>query len=368
MCSSDLGYPKLNSPFWLGVVAPAGTPPGIIARLNAAFREALADPAARARLDALGSNARLGRGDYLVAEADESDGSFLLLDPTVAVITNIDPEHMEHWKTFDALIDGFAAFANRVPFYGFSVVCLDHPVVQRMLPKLRRRVLTYGFGAQAEVRADRVRQAGKATEFRVWHKDQVLGEIRLGVPGRHNVLNALAAITVSLELDLPFAQLQEALHDFGGVDRRFSERATVDDVMIVDDYGHHPIEIQATLAAAAEGFEGRRIVAVFQPHRYTRVADLLEQFCQSFNAASHVVVCPIYAAGEKPIEGVDAARIVRGLADHGHRSVLGVTDLESATEHLVGYVRPGDIVITLGAGDVNRVCGMLADRLRARTA
>ncbi len=317
------------------------------------------------RLDALGSNARLGRGDYLVAEADESDGSFLLLDPTVAVVTNIDPEHMEYWKSFDALVDGFATFANRVPFYGFSVVCLDHPVVQRMLPKLRRRVHTYGFGAQAEVRADRVRQTGRATEFRVWRRDEVLGELRLGVPGRHNVLNALAATTVSLELDIPFAQVQAALHDFGGVDRRFSVRAEVDDILIVDDYGHHPVEIQATLAAAAEGFEGRRIVAVFQPHRYTRVQDLWEQFCGSFHQAGHVVVCPVYAAGEKPIEGVDSGRIVKGLSDRGHRSVVGVDSLDAATEHLAGFVRPGDIVITLGAGDVNRVCGALADRLRA---
>jgi UDP-N-acetylmuramate--alanine ligase len=319
------------------------------------------------RLDALGSNARLGRGDYLVAEADESDGSFLLLDPTVAVITNIDPEHMEHWGSFDALIDGFVSFANRVPFYGFSVVCLDHPVVQRILPRLRRRHLTYGFGAQAEVRADRVRQTGRSIEFRVWRRDEVLGDVRLDVPGRHNVLNALAATTVALELDIPFAQIQEALHGFGGVDRRFSERADVDGVLIVDDYGHHPVEIQATLAAASEGFEGRRIVAVFQPHRYSRVADLWEEFCASFNAAAHVVVCPVYAAGETPIEGVDAARIVRGLTDHGHRSVIGVSDLDGAVEHLAGFVRAGDIVITLGAGDVNRVCGGLADRLRGRT-
>ncbi|MDP2309249.1 MAG: UDP-N-acetylmuramate--L-alanine ligase [Pseudomonadota bacterium] len=319
------------------------------------------------RLDALGSNARLGRGDYLVAEADESDGSFLLLDPTVAVITNIDPEHMEHWGSFDALVDGFVSFANRVPFYGFSVVCLDHPVVQRILPRLRRRTLTYGFGAQAEVRADRVRQVGRSVEFRVWRRDEVLGDVRLDVPGRHNVLNALAATTVALELDLPFTQVQEALHGFGGVDRRFSERANVGGVLIVDDYGHHPVEIQATLAAASEGFEGRRIVAVFQPHRYTRVADLWADFCASFNAAAHVVVCPVYAAGEAPIEGVDATRIVRGLADHGHRSVVSVPDLDGAVEHLAGFVRAGDIVITLGAGDVNRVCAALADRLRGRT-
>ncbi|MDO9280658.1 MAG: UDP-N-acetylmuramate--L-alanine ligase, partial [Pseudomonadota bacterium] len=319
------------------------------------------------RLNSSGANARLGTGEFIVAEADESDGSFLLLDPTVAVITNIDPEHMEHWGSFDALVDGFVSFANRVPFYGFSVVCLDHPVVQRILPRLRRRHLTYGFGAQAEVRADRLRQVGRSIEFRVWRRDEVLGDVRLDVPGRHNVLNALAATTVALELDIPFAQVQEALHGFGGVDRRFSERADIGGVLIVDDYGHHPIEIQATLAAASEGFEGRRIVAVFQPHRYTRVADLWEDFCASFNAAAHVVVCPVYAAGEAPIEGVDAERIVRGLADHGHRSVVGVADLDGAVAHLAGFVRAGDIVITLGAGDVNRVCGALADRLRGRT-
>ncbi len=318
------------------------------------------------RLDALGSNARLGSGDYLVAEADESDGSFLLLDPTVAVITNIDPEHMEYWKSFDALVDGFVAFANRVPFYGFSVVCLDHPVVQRMLPRLRRRALTYGMGAQAEVRADRIRPVGRSVEFRVWRRDQVLGELRLGVPGRHNVLNALAAVAVSLELDIPFALIQEALHDFGGVDRRFSERADVAGVLVVDDYAHHPTEIQATLAAAAEGYDGRRIVAVFQPHRYSRVADLWEDFCGAFNAATHVVVCPIYAAGERPIDGVDAARIGRGLVDRGHRSVACVPDLDAAAAHLAGFVRAGDIVITLGAGDVNRVCGALADHLREK--
>ena len=317
------------------------------------------------RLDAFGSNARLGRGDYLVAEADESDGSFLLLHPTVAVITNIDPEHMEHWGTFDALVDGFAAFANRVPFYGFSVVCLDHSVVQRLLPRLRRRVITYGLGQQAEVRADRIRQDGRDVEFRVLRRDEPLGEVRIAVPGKHNVHNALASIAVSLELDIPFARVQEALHDFGGVDRRFTERANVGGVLIIDDYGHHPVEIQATLAAAAEGYEGRRLLAVFQPHRYTRVHDLLQEFCGSFNAASQVVVCPVYAAGEKPIDGIDHARIVRGLSEQGHRGVVGVESLDAAVNHLAHVVRPGDVVITLGAGDVNRVCAPLAARLGA---
>lgn len=318
------------------------------------------------RLDTFGSNARLGQGDYLVAEADESDGSFLLLQPTVAVITNIDPEHMEHWRTFEALVDGFAAFANRVPFYGFSVVCGDHPVVQNILPRLRRRVVTYGLSPQADIRADRIRQNGRSLEFRVWRRDEELGELRLALPGRHNVLNALAATAVSLDLDIPFTHIQAALRDFGGVDRRFSERANVGGVMIVDDYGHHPVEIQATLDAAAEGWDDRRIIAVFQPHRYTRIHDLLQEFCRSFHRAHHVVVCPVYAAGEAPIEGVDGTALVTGIAEHGHRSVIGVADLDTAVAHLAGFVRPGDLVITLGAGDVNRVCGALAARLAVR--
>lgn len=316
------------------------------------------------RLDTFGSNARLGQGDYLVAEADESDGTFLLLQPTVAVVTNIDPEHMEHWGTFEALKDGFVRFANEVPFYGFSVVCLDHPVVQDILPRLRRRVIGYGLSASAEYRADRIRQVGRNLQFRVWRRDEVLGELELAVPGRHNVLNALAATAVSLELDIPWASVQASLRNFGGVDRRFSERACVRDILLVDDYGHHPVEIQATLTAAAEGYEDRRIVAVFQPHRYTRVQSLLTEFCRSFNAASQVVVCPVYAAGEKPIPGIDADAIVRGLREHGHRGAVGVPDLETALNWLAENLRPGDVCVTLGAGDVNRLLGPLSERLR----
>ena len=315
------------------------------------------------KLDTFGSSARLGAGEYLVAEADESDGSFLLLDPTVAVITNIDPEHMEHWGEFDKLIDGFVQFANKVPFYGFSAVCLDHPVVQRILPRLRRRYLTYGFSAQSEYRADRVRQEGRSLRFRVWRHGEELGELHLDQPGRHNVLNALAATAVAMELDIPFAQVQAGLQGFGGVDRRFSQRADVGGVLIVDDYGHHPVEIQATLSAAAEGYEDRRIIAVFQPHRYSRVASLKEEFCQAFNAASQVVVLPVYAAGEAPIEGATQEALVQGLSERGHRGVLSAASVDDAVEVLAGLVRPGDLVITLGAGDVNRACGALAARL-----
>lgn len=317
------------------------------------------------KLDSFGSNARLGRGDYLVAEADESDGSFLLLDPTVAVITNIDPEHLDHWKSFDALIDGFATFANRVPFYGFSVLCTDHPVVQRLLPRIRRKVISYGLNLQAEVRADRIVQEGRALSFRVWRGDEALGELRLSQPGRHNVLNALAATAVSLGLDIPFAQVQTALEGFSGVDRRFSERALVDDVLIIDDYAHHPVEIEATLSASAEGWENRRIVAVFQPHRPSRVRDLFGEFCGAFNRAAHVVVCPVYAAGEAPIDGIDQERLADGMRDLGHRSVTPVANLDEALHHLAAFVRPGDLVVTLGAGDVNRLCAQLSDILRS---
>lgn len=315
------------------------------------------------KLDTFGSSARLGAGEYLVAEADESDGSFLLLDPTVAIITNIDPEHMEHWGEFDKLVDGFVQFANKVPFYGFSVVCVDHPVVQRVLPRLRRRTFTYGFSAQADYRADRVRQQGRRLAFRVWRHGEPLGELELDQPGRHNVLNALAATAVAMELDVPFEQVQAGLHGFGGVDRRFSQRADVGGVLIVDDYGHHPIEIQATLSAAAEGYEDRRIVAVFQPHRYSRVASLMDEFCQSFNAATQVLVLPVYAAGEAPIEGASQAALVQGIADRGHRAVQAVGSVDEAVDVLAAMVRPGDLVVTLGAGDVNRACGLLAARL-----
>ncbi len=317
------------------------------------------------RLDTFGSSAHLGTGEYLVAEADESDGSFLLLDPTVAIITNIDPEHLEHWGDFERLVDGFVAFANKVPFYGFTALCLDHPVVQRILPRLRRRYLTYGLGAQADYRADRIRQEGRSLRFRVWRHGEALGELHLDQPGRHNVLNALAATAVAMELDVPFAQVQTGLQHFSGVDRRFSERADVGGVLIVDDYAHHPVEIQATLTAAAEGYEGRRIVAVFQPHRYTRVAALRDDFCQSFHGAGVVLVLPVYAAGEAPIEGASAEALVQGLTQRGHRSVLAVESLDAALEALVATVRPGDVVITLGAGDVNRLCAGLAARLAA---
>lgn len=311
------------------------------------------------RLDAIGSNARLGQGEFLVAEADESDGSFMLLAPTFAVITNIDPEHLDHYGSFEALRETFIAFGNKVPFYGFTVACLDHPVVQDILPQLRKRLITYGLSRQAEYRGDDIRFSGLESTFQVQRRGVVLGEIQLSIPGEHNVRNALAAVATAMEMDIPFEQIQEGLRGFTGVQRRFTVVGEAGGVLVVDDYGHHPEEIRATLRGARDGFGERRIIAVFQPHRYTRARDLHNDFCRAFNLADHVVVCPIYAAGEAPIPGLSHASLGEGLRAHGHRSVQVVDDLDGALEHLLATALPGDIVITLGAGHVNSLCATL---------
>ncbi len=316
------------------------------------------------RLDSLGgTNARLGSGDYLLAEADESDGSFLYLSPTVAMITNIDLEHMDHYGTAAKLEATFLEFANRVPFYGFVVMCQDHPTVQRLMPEVRRRIVTYGFARQARYRATGLVREGLRTTFRVHRGEDLLGVMSLRMPGEHNVLNAVGAVALAMELDVPFQVVRDALHDFTGVERRFTVVAEVDGVMLVDDYGHHPVEISATLRAAAEGFPERRIVAVFQPHRYSRVQTLWGEFCSAFNQANEVVVCPIYPAGESPREGVDHHGLVAGMRERGHRGTHLVESLDEAVEHLRAEMREGDLVISLGAGDVNSVCHRLAEHL-----
>jgi UDP-N-acetylmuramate--alanine ligase len=315
------------------------------------------------RLDALGSNARMGRGDYLVAEADESDGSFMLLAPTVAVVTNIDPEHMEHYGTFEVLEQTFVDFANKVPFFGFAVLCLDHPTVQALMPRVRRRVVTYGLNRQAFYRAEDVQADGLSMHFNVARRGEILGALWLGMPGVHNVQNALAAVATASELDIPFSAIQQGLNGFSGVERRFTVRGEASGVTVIDDYGHHPVEIRATLDAARAAFPRRRLVAVFQPHRYSRVRDLAVDFCRSFNLADHVVIVPIYAAGERPIDGVNHQTLLQGLHGHGHRSAVAVESLDEAVDHLSTFVRSGDVVITLGAGHVNRCCGALLERM-----
>jgi len=317
------------------------------------------------RFDRLGgTNARLGTGEYLVAEADESDGTFNVLSPTVTVVTNIDPEHLDHHGTIENLEDAFARFANSVPFYGFSVLCLDHPRVQALIPRVRRRVVTYGFARHADVRATRIRFEGLQTRFTVWRDGEDLGEVHLGMPGRHNVQNATGAVAAALELSIPFAQVQEALHGFSGVERRFTVVGEPNGILLVDDYAHHPVEIQATLGAADTAFPDRRIVAIFQPHRYTRVRDLWDGFCTSFNRASVVVICPVYAAGEEPIPGIDHERIAHDMRERGHKGTRAVADLAAAADLLVTALKKGDVAIALGAGNVNQVVRDLEARLR----
>lgn len=319
------------------------------------------------KLDRLGgTNARLGAGDYLVAEADESDGSFLYLSPTATVITNIDLEHMDHYGDVQQLEQVFLEFANRVPFYGFSVMCLDHPRVQRLIPRIRRRVVTYGFARHADYRAGTVQNTGLSTRFEVFHFHEPLGEITLAMPGRHNVSNALASVAAAMELGIPFAKVKEALDGFSGVQRRFSVVAEVGGAVIVDDYGHHPVEIEATLEAAEQAYPDARIVAVFQPHRYSRVQALWPDFCGAFNRAHEVLVCPIYAAGEPSLPGVDHEALAQEMRDRGHRGTRAVGSLDEAVRVLGGQTRPGDLVITLGAGNVNQVCGALVKALRDR--
>ena len=324
------------------------------------------------RLNSMGSSARLGAGEFMVAEADESDGSFMLLAPTVAVITNIDPEHMSHWGSVKALVDGFFDFASKVPFFGFAALCVDHPTVRTLVPWMRRRVITYGLSEDAQVRGVPLATAGMASRFAVLHHGRRLGEIELGMPGDHNIANALAAVAIALELDVPFADIQASLHGFTGVDRRFSVRGEVrpdpeaPPVTVVDDYGHHPVEIAATLSAARDGWPKRRRIAVFQPHRYSRVADHFTEFCRCFDDADEVVVCPIYAAGEKPIPRIHHRRLLDGIrAAHprGAAAARAVESLEEAIDDLARAARPGDLIVTLGAGDVTRICAPLLKRL-----
>ncbi len=318
------------------------------------------------RMAALSSNARLGAGDLLVAEADESDGSFLRLTPTVAVVTNIDPEHLDFYGTHERLKESFVEFIEKVPFYGLAVLCLDHPHVQELLPRIRRRHVTYGLSPQADYHAKALHASGVLSSFVAYGRGQTLGEFSLKMPGSHNVLNALAAIAVADELEVPLDVIKEALASFTGVARRFSIVDEVAGITLVDDYGHHPAEVVATLTAARGAYPGRVIVA-FQPHRYTRTQQLFDDFCRAFNDADVLFVADVYAAGEERIEGASAERLARGIALFGHHSVEYVQSHEELARRLAQSAKPGDVVIALGAGDINRVLPEVARALRETT-
>ena len=317
------------------------------------------------RVTNLGSNARLGQGEYLVAEADESDGSFLKLAPTIAVVTTIDAEHLDHYGSLEAIREAFVAFVNKVPFYGSAVLCLDQPNIQMLMPRLEKRIITYGLESGADLVARRLHLSGMTSRFEVFQRGSLLGECTLQIPGRHNVLNALAALGVGLDLEIPFVTIQKALAGFTGVQRRFQIRGRACGVTVVDDYGHHPAEIRATLAAAKAGFECR-VVTVFQPHRYTRTQHLRQEFLTAFNQTDVLIVMDIYPAGEAPIPGVTGEDLAEGIRAHGHRNVIYLgSDRTRVLEHLTEITRPGDLVLTLGAGDVSQLGPELLKRIDA---
>ena len=312
------------------------------------------------KLDSLGSNAKLGKGEFLVAEADESDGSFLLLTPTIAVVTNIDPDHLDYYKNgIEEIKDTFLHFLSKIPFYGVAILCLDHPNIQDILPKIKKRVLTYGLLAQADVKADEVKQNEFSSEFQVIIKNKKMGKIRINMPGIHNVYNALAAITVAWELDIPFDVIEKSLNNFTGVNRRFYVKGEVNGTIVIDDYAHHPVEIKSTLEAA-KGFN-RKVIAIFQPHRYTRTEALMENFATSFYNADKLIITDIYAASEEPIEGVTAKKLYEKIKEYGHKDVHYIPDFENISEYVSSIINK-DIVITLGAGDIWKVGEMILNR------
>ncbi len=325
-------------------------------------------------INAYGTNARLGDGEWMVVEADESDGTFLKLPVEVAIVTNIDPEHLDHFKTFEAVQAAFRSFIDNLPFYGFAVMCTDHPVVQDLVGRVEdRRVITYGENPQADARLVALDLRGGMCRFGVLFRDRtgaVVHELRdlvLPMPGKHNALNATAAIAVAHELGASDEQIRSALAGFGGVKRRFTRTGEVGGVTIFDDYGHHPVEIAAVLRAARASTEGQ-VIAIVQPHRYTRLQSLFDQFATCFNDADHVIVADVYAAGEAPIPGIDRDHLVEALRARGHRSVMGLSGPEALAGLVGGLMKPGDYVVCLGAGNITQWAYALPEQLAAGTA
>jgi UDP-N-acetylmuramate--alanine ligase len=320
------------------------------------------------KVNALGSHARLGRGDLLVAEADESDGSFLRLSPTIVAVTNIDREHLEHYGTMERLNESFLEFINKVPFYGLAVLCADNERVRALLPRVVKRYHTYGLqehdGYPLDFRATEISLRQWGSEFRAHFRGKNLGPFRLAIPGVHNVSNALIAIAIGLELDVPVDLIRKGLAAFSGVERRFHLRGEKAGIMVVDDYGHHPTEIRATLAAAKQGWD-RRLVVLFQPHRYSRTRDLAEEFAHAFDQADVLFMTDIYAAGEQPIPGISGQALVNAVRASGHAAVTYVERKEILPDQVVPALKPGDLVLTLGAGDIWKAGLGVLDRLPA---
>ena len=322
-------------------------------------------------INAWGTNARLGSGDWMVAEADESDGTFLRLPATIAVVTNIDPEHMDHYGTFDGLCAAFDAFVENIPFYGFAALCIDHPEVRAMIPRVGdRRIVTYGFSSQADVRGTKLASAADCTRFdaviaeRRSGPGRVVAGLRLPMIGDHNVQNALAAVLVANEMGIADDVLRGALDRFAGVKRRFTKTGETDGITVIDDYGHHPVEIAAVLKAARTASRGR-VIAVVQPHRFTRLRDLFEEFCTCFNDANSVIVADVYAAGEEPVAGVNRDALVAGLRARGHRAVHALAEPEALPGLVRALARDGDMVVCLGAGSITHWAAALPAALAA---
>jgi UDP-N-acetylmuramate--alanine ligase len=322
-------------------------------------------------INAYGTNARLGAGDWMVVEADESDGTFLKLPADIAIVTNVDPEHLDHFKTFEAVQEAFRSFVESVPFYGFAVMCTDHPVVQSLVGKIEdRRIITYGANPQADVRLADLRAENGGSNFKVIFRDRTSGktheiaDLVLPMPGRHNAANATAAIAVARELGISDAAIRKALAGFGGVKRRFTRTGEWNGVTVIDDYGHHPVEIAAVLKAARESTSGK-VIAVVQPHRYTRLQSLFEEFCTCFNDADAVVVAEVYPAGEAPIAGIDRDSFVLGLRAHGHREVVPLQSSAALAGVVRGLAKKGDYVVCLGAGNITQWAYALPGELKA---
>jgi len=309
-------------------------------------------------INAYNTNTRLGDGEWMVVEADESDGSFLRLPAVIAVVTNMDPEHLDHWGTAEAMYAGYDQFVSNIPFYGFAVLCVDHPSVQLMIPRLSdRRIITYGFSPQADVRAERVITDKLGATFEVVVTDRArnhtrkMGPFRLPMLGHHNIQNALAAVAVAIEMEVDDTTLRSAFASFRGVKRRFTKTGEYNGITVIDDYGHHPVEIAAVLKAARQA-GARDVIAIVQPHRYTRLQTLFEEFCTCMNDAGTVIVADVYAAGEAPIDGIDRDALIDGLRAHGHRSVVPLPGPEHLAEMVHAIAKPGDFVICLGAGSI----------------